>query len=621
MQTPKARNGSAEVSQRLSASTQTFQKSSPSTNRTNGQIKVAVSGSDSAAFPNSSSRTPRNRSPKVLERGSPRSPMTEKKRLPKLSDLESQLAQLEVELKKTKTQLNSSEAQKQRAMQEREEMKKQLVVMSTRLEEYQQQLDELSVSDDTTVKELQKLSQERDRVWQSELEAIQVQHSMDSAALASALNEIQKLKKQLEMVAESETAQTRHAEKAHEEIENLRGGLSETVLLVENMRKQLSDCKGSEIRALQVARESQMQLEEAMTIAVSLRSEGLKAKETYNGFVLELEKSKEQASSLEVLVKELEEKLQNRSRKNSLDKLEEIMPEADGGRKKELEALKLEVGKLRSALEASELRYQEEYIQSTLQIRNAFDQVERVKLETSAREADLEAELKKARSAIEELKLQLMIKDTVIQNSSAHNMGLKSKIEENETCTKKSEAETDIKTLKGDLQDLKAVLMDKETQIQNTINENEMLKAEIEKRVCPTTKVNGEVAESAEAARAAEREALLKLRYLTEEADKSCREAVQVAEQLDATRTANIELEAELRKLKVQSDQWRKAAEAAAVMLSTGSNGKFLESSVPRHSTTSKLDIPLSDDVDDDSPKKKNGNVLKKIGLWKKGQK
>ena len=65
------------------------------------------------------------------------------------------------------------------------------------------------------MQELRKISQDRDRAWESELEAVQKQHSMDSATLASAVNEIQKLKVQLEKAYESEDIQTKHVESAH----------------------------------------------------------------------------------------------------------------------------------------------------------------------------------------------------------------------------------------------------------------------------------------------------------------------------------------------------------------------------------------------------------------------
>ncbi|XP_021770599.1 interactor of constitutive active ROPs 2, chloroplastic-like isoform X2 [Chenopodium quinoa] len=629
MQTPKERNGSSEMPQRKPSSTKSSQKSSPTTNQIARPLKVAGSGSGSIASPNSLSKTPKKRSPKVLERGSPQSPMNEKHTPSKLSELESQLSQLEAEFKKAKDQLISSETQKRRAQQESEETKKQLSVMSARLEESQQQLMELSTCEDSRVQELRKLSQERDRVWQSELEAIQKQHSMDSAALASALNEIQKLKRQLEMVAESEATQSMHAETAHSEIENLRVELSETFSLVESMRKQLNDCKGYEAHALQVAREAQMQLEETMKSAESLRSEGLKAKEAYNSLMSELEQSKGEVTLLESMLRKLKEDLETKSQNSS----EEIMPKEDGEDKKgesselkaEINSLKLEIDQLKSALEASELRYEEEYIQSTLQIRNAYDQVERAKADSCAKVAELEEELKKAKGAIEELKSELMTKETIQKDISENNKEQSIKIEENETSPKRSELEVELKKLNTELQDLKETLLDKETQFQHTAEENEMLKAEMQKREESSQK-NNEAAALAEAAKAAERDALMKLGCVTEESDKSSQRATRVAEQLDAAQTANAGLEAELRRLKVQSDQWRKAAEAAANMLSTGSNGKFVDRTISNDSgyntLAAQMDSPLSDDMDDDSPKKKNGNMLKKIGvLWKKGQK
>ncbi|KAI7997093.1 hypothetical protein LOK49_LG10G01814 [Camellia lanceoleosa] len=181
-------------------------------------------GSDSEAIPspNPESRTPKGRSPKVAERKSPRSPVPElqKKRPSKLSELESQLAQLQEELKKAKDQLSSSESWKKQAQQEAEEAKKQLAAMSAKLDESQQQLMELCASEEDRVQELRKISQDRDRAWQSELEAVQKQHSMDSTALSSAINEIQKLKIQLDRVSESESAQADYAQSAHAEIQN-----------------------------------------------------------------------------------------------------------------------------------------------------------------------------------------------------------------------------------------------------------------------------------------------------------------------------------------------------------------------------------------------------------------
>ncbi|WVZ11242.1 hypothetical protein V8G54_015772 [Vigna mungo] len=107
------------------------------------------------------------------------------------------------------------------------------------------------------------------------------------------------------------------------------------------------------------------------------------------------------------------------------------------------------------------------------------------------------------------------------------------------------------------------------------------------------------------------------LGIVMEEADRSNKKAARVAEQLEA---ANLEMETELRRLKVQSDQWRKAAEAAAAMLSSGNNGKLTERTVSMDNNYKCS--PYAEDSDDDFQRKKNGNMLKKFGvLWKKPQK
>ncbi|KAG6583611.1 Interactor of constitutive active ROPs 2, chloroplastic, partial [Cucurbita argyrosperma subsp. sororia] len=61
--------------------------------------------------------------------------------------------------------------------------------MSAKLEESQQQVLELSAFEEDRVQELHKLSQDRDRAWESELKAVQKQHAMDVAALASTMND------------------------------------------------------------------------------------------------------------------------------------------------------------------------------------------------------------------------------------------------------------------------------------------------------------------------------------------------------------------------------------------------------------------------------------------------
>ncbi|XP_057547825.1 interactor of constitutive active ROPs 2, chloroplastic-like isoform X2 [Amaranthus tricolor] len=580
------------------------QMSSPSSILTTRKLRVTGSCSSSTASPTSLSRTQMKRSPKVLERGSQRTPIT-KHTASKLSELESQLSQLKTEIERSKDELSSSEALTLQAQKEAEDTKEQLLVMSVRLKESEHHLMVLTFSEDSRVNELHKLSQERDQVWQSELEAIQKQHSMNSMALASALKEIQKLNRQLETVAESEAAHSMRAESAHVEIEKLHMELSEAFLLVENTRKQINECKDSEFHAMEKARESKMQIEETMRSVENLRVEGLKAKEDYNSLVSELKQSKGEAASLETLVKELEKDLKNMSQ-NWFDTSEETVSKEDRDDMEnennvlevEIDSLKLEIRQLNSALEASELRYVEEYIQSTLQIRSTYDQLERVKSDSSAKEAEYEAEVKKARYVIEELKAEMVTKETMMKNMSENNKELTSKIEEIKTSPKEYELEEELKKLNEYLEDLKVDLIDKETLFQYTHEENEMLQEEIRK----IEKARSQAMQEA-----------------------ATKESARVCAQLDAALAEKGELEAELRRLKVQTEQWRKAAEAAVSMLSCkGNNVKLMDRSVSLNcrcnSLVCKSDSPLSDDFNDESSKKRNGNVLKKIGgLWKNG--
>ncbi|XP_074355104.1 interactor of constitutive active ROPs 2, chloroplastic-like isoform X2 [Apium graveolens] len=582
------------------------------------------------SVPSPATRTPKAKGPKFVDRRSPRSPASEK-RPGRISDLEYQLAQLQKELKKAHDQLNSSELWKKQAHLDNEETKKKLASMSAKLEESEQQIQELSASEDSRVQELCKISQDRDRAWQSELEAVQKHHLVDSAALVTAMNDIQKLKMKLERVAESEAMHSRHAESALAEVQSLKQELSETLNLVENLKNELTDCIESQTQAIEAVRETKMQLATARSTEETLKSEGLKVMEAYNSVALELEQSKNQIIHLEGLVRKLQAELSGDSCKNAADPLGDTKDahESDNNAKlleveMELKNVNSEMAQLRSALEAAERRYQEEYVQSTLQIRSAYELVEHTKLESRKCEAELKANLMIAKSDVEDLKSRLMVKEIDFHTISEENRGLYLKVMETQLSERESELKLELKKIEEDVLELKANLQDKETKLQSTTEENEALKMEIEKIEFKNNEMNDETLEFAEAARDAEREALMKLSFLKEETDKSSRKTDRVTEQLDAAQAANSEMEAELRKLKVQSDQWRKAAETAAAMLTTGDNDKMERTvSLDKYNTSGeKLSPPFSEDIDEDSFKKKNGNMLKKFGvLFLKSQK
>ncbi|GER40572.1 ROP interactive partner 4, partial [Striga asiatica] len=389
MQTPTSRPSSLQMAP----------KSSSSTPKVVRKLKITGSDSDS---PNPVSKMPKdNKSPKVIDRRSPRNQLITEKKKPttRISELECQLSHLQDELKK-------AESLKRKAELEADEAKRHLAATSAELQETRIQLDEISESEDSRLQELRKISHDRDRAWQSELEAVQKQHELQSSALSSAINEIQKLKAELE-------------------------------------GKKMSVVK----------------------------------------------KTEEEADDVE-LVESLRTKVQN----------------------------------LQAELEAAERSYRDEYIQSTLEIRNAYDLVERAKSESGNKIAELKSMLDESRIEIQEL------------------------------TEKSTRREIESKTLESTLRDLMSKLSEKSLEIERLVKENELLKSERRK---------------------IEHEGLVKVSALTEESNKSGKRAEHAAEQLDASQVSNSELEAELRRLKVQSDQWRKAAEVATAMLSV--NGKRVD--------------------------------------------
>ncbi|KAL7127325.1 hypothetical protein ABFS83_14G247100 [Erythranthe nasuta] len=619
MQTPKARTspaggGAAQRISPRSSSTEVTQKNSPSQG---GSAEVSQKSSPkvvrqlktgprfldhTASSSNLATKAPKERSPKLADHRSPKSPISEKKRQSRVSELENQISKLEKDLQTVKDQLCSTEELKKQAQKEAEESNQQLSALSLKLDESRKLLENSGPEE---------ISEERDPILVSELDAIQKQHSHDTAALASALDEIKQLKNQLETVSESESAHFKNSELDKNELEDLKKSLSETLSLVEEMKNDLSDCKESETRAHALVGETLTQLETAKKKVEMLRSDGVKATEEYNAIAAELDQSRARVNSLEELVSKLKAdiSISNSGSKNDGDVIET-----------EINSVRIEVQQLRSALEAAEIRHNEEQSRSAEQMEKALETVEKIKSAAANREAELESELRKSRNEIEELKANLMDKETELQGIC----------EENESLTRKIESSH---ALSGDefdkeIENLKDSLTEKEREWRNASEERERLVKE--------TSIGGDVSDDVvvESARAAEREALMKVGYMTEEVDKSHRRVARVAEQLEAAQAANGEMEAEMRRLKVQSDQWRKAAEAAAAMLSSQGNfnnngGQIMERSgsmdshfngSPRMGKMSSS--PYGDDVDDDLMKKKNANMLRRIGvLWKKPHK
>ncbi|CAA6654804.1 unnamed protein product [Spirodela intermedia] len=335
MQKSKTRTGSSGMPQ----------KTSPVTPRSNRQPKVAGTESGSSGSTPSAARSPTVRSPKPIERKAPKSPASEKKPASRVSKLESQLTQVQEDLKKTKELLNSSESSKIRALEEADEAKKQFLAMAADLEDTKRQLLELSRSEVASAQELQVPSQNNDQALESEPKSPKEQDPFDPAAVGCAVHEIENLQLQIEMAVESEAAQSMQAQLAHSELQMLKRDVVETTSLVGTLKAELNGYEKSEADYQELVSETQLQLQVANSTIQTLHSDGLKIVGAFKAVCSDLEASKSQINSLENVVS----------------------------------ALQSEVENLKSSLEASELKLKEEQINSTVQICSAEETVSALK--------------------------------------------------------------------------------------------------------------------------------------------------------------------------------------------------------------------------------------------------
>ncbi|XVE52930.1 hypothetical protein DITRI_Ditri02bG0164100 [Diplodiscus trichospermus] len=182
--------------------------------------------------------------------------------------------------------------------------------------------------------------------------------------------------------------------------------------------------------------------------------------------------------------------------------------------------------------------------------------------------------------------------------------------------------------LKNDeINELKSKLEEKEKEVGVFTQENEDMKEQL-----------SEAASNILSAKAKEEEMTLRLRQVGEELEASKTNAAQLKEKLQSVEGQKEALEAEMKKLRVQTEQWRKAADAAAAILSGGAemNGRISNrcSSMDKHfggvfehpagGYAGYVGSPgLGDDDDVFGSGKRKGSGIKMFGdLWKKkGQK
>lgn len=613
MQTSKPRSGSSDAPQRTS----------PRTPRASRVAKTGGNETDSTGV--TPTRTPTERSPKVTERRSPRSPITEKKRPSKLSELESKVSQLQDELKKAKEQLSSSEARRRHAQQEAEEAKTQeQAAAASKLEELQRQLDEFSAAEESRLQELRKISQERDRAWESELEAVQRQKSADAAALGSAMSEIQRLKQQLEASAESDAARAKQCEYVEAEIEGLKQEMEIRLATIEGLKVNVSESDRAAAEANATVNETKQQLETAKATIDSLVAEGVRMQECLRSKDMELNESKALVASLQEDMKKSHDTDNAKAKANTdvrsgsseTEALKKVLvttsaADANGS----CGSYDPEIEQLRTALEVAEIRYQEQQTRMTIETGGLYETLESVRAECARELCELRLELKNKNDALME----------AMAGAAADP--------HRPDAMQQPELEAKLMRSITDAAELKACLMDKENALQSLAEENEALKAGAGRAEAELRRKYEAAVAELELAKAAEQDVRMRLGLVTDEADRSSRRAARASEQLDAAQATGAEMEAELRRLRVQSDQWRKAAEAAAAALGggggkdgtverTGSLGPEYGSSIGGKLMSS----PFSDDVDEESPKRRNsgggGGVLRRMsGLWKKSPK
>ncbi|XP_044955000.1 interactor of constitutive active ROPs 2, chloroplastic [Hordeum vulgare subsp. vulgare] len=606
-----SRNGSSDAPQRTS----------PATPRSSRVAKTGGNETDSAGI--TPTRTPTERSPKVIERRSPRSPVTEKKRPSRLTELDSKVNQLQDELKKTKEQLSASEARRCQAQQEAEEAKKQGQDVSLKLEESQCQLVNLSAAEESRLQELRKIQQERDRTWQAELEAFQKQQSVDAAALSSALSEIQRLKLQLEVTVQSDTARAKQCEHADSELEALKQEMELRLATIEALKVNISESDKAAADANAMATETKLQLETAKATIDTLLAEGARLQECLKSKDIELGESKARVVALEEDLKKahaagneiLDEAQAGNANGGFGSPLTEVLKKSPHPTSDINGSPDPEIEHLRMALEVAEMRYQEEQTRLTFETKTVYEMLENVKSECTRQVCDIELKLKSKND-------ELMAAQAALTGKAQEDLHRSDGLSE-------MQPELEAKLMKSitDIAELKANLMDKENALQSLVEENETLKSEAGKKEADVQQRYEAAVAELELAKAAEQDVRMRLGYVTEEADKSSRRAARASEQLDAAQAASTEADAELRRLRVQSDQWRKAAEAAAAALAGGGNngGRMVE-------RTGSLDTEYNGSIggklmgspfsDEESPKRRNSGVLRRMsGLWKKGPK
>lgn len=189
-------------------------------------------------------------------------------------------------------------------------------------------------------------------------------------------------------------------------------------------------------------------------------------------------------------------------------------------------------------------------------------------------------------------KVALAEKEEVVEEEETKKM-----IEEE---SKNAAVETDGAEESPEVTELKAKLAEKDTEIAALTTEN----AELKKQALDAT----------EAAKKAEEDAAAKASQAEHDLKEAAAREARMGEQLKASEAVREELDGEMRRLRVQTEQWRKAAEAAAAVL----GGDNHLTGLAGNGWGSPATMPDGDDDEGFGGKRKGAGIRMLGDLWKK---
>ncbi|KAF3788449.1 putative WEB family protein [Nymphaea thermarum] len=389
--TSKSRHSSSEMAYRSTPTTPT------SLSRLGGRISRLSLDVESGSSRGRSSidrspiRSSLDRSPRLGERKpskiSNTHSVSEKRVVTRgTTELQHQLGQAQVDLKKATDQLMVAEDAKSRALDELREMKKMAEEANSRLTEAlfaQRRAEEISEVERFRVDELEQanieVAQKRDEAWQFEIEAVQKQRSLDAAALLVAREELERVSRELSAASEAKELALEQADDAQktaisnakkiEDLSSALASLKETLTFSSAFERE-NEMGGSKweaeaIESSELAAESRLVIEslrkgiERAKEAESMLRDREELLEKLNLELSSTRDSEFRASGSLLESKKMIEKLEREiqitkaSKDGAFESMESITKQLEEA-KMSLEETKLEISSLREKMQAME---------------------------------------------------------------------------------------------------------------------------------------------------------------------------------------------------------------------------------------------------------------------------